>query len=169
VGRCAKAPNIAVRGLIERMRTYYRAAFFFRGFFLAFELTVFRKGRGLSFSMRAFFLGLGFANISMSLAFWTAHIAASPPRFIAAIILSRTDLLSSADALKIASTQQRRQMPHDKQQPPKPQPPQPPQPQPPQPQPLQPQPRPPPPPPQPRHPPPPPQPWHPPQPQPRAT
>jgi hypothetical protein len=53
--------------------------------------------------------------------------------------------------------QQRRQTPHDKQQPPKPQPPQPPQPQPPQPQPLQPQPRP-------RHPPPLPQPWHPPQP-----
>jgi hypothetical protein len=77
VGRCAKAPNIAVRGLIERMRTYYRLAFFFRGFFLAFELTVFRKGRGLFFSTRAFFLGLGFANISMSLAFWTARFAAS--------------------------------------------------------------------------------------------
>src|SRR6516165_5680435 len=88
-----------------------------------------------------------------------------------------------------AADQQKRQTPHDAQQPPKPQPPQktpqppkkmPQPPQPPQPQPLQPQPRHPTPmpmaphprkPPQPRKPPhpPPPQPWHPPQPQPRAT
>jgi len=56
------------------MRTYYRLAFF-----LAFELTVFRNGRGLFFSTRAFFLSLGLANISMSLAFWTARFAASAP------------------------------------------------------------------------------------------
>jgi len=59
---------------------------------LILELTVFRRGRGLFFFASFFFLGFGFANISMSLAFRTARFAASLPRFIAAIILSRTDL-----------------------------------------------------------------------------
>ena len=89
----------------------------------------------------------------------------------------RANPVGSTTQIKIASIQQKRQTPQDRQQPPTPQPPQitpqpPPQPTPPQPaqpQPLQPaQPRHPPPPPQPRHPPPPPQPRHPPQPQPRA-
>jgi hypothetical protein len=69
----------------------YFLAFFFRGVFLALELTFFRRGVRLFFTTRVL-LGLGFANMSMSLAFWTALFAASPPRFIAAIILSRTDL-----------------------------------------------------------------------------
>jgi short-subunit dehydrogenase len=44
---------------------------------LVLELTVFRRGRGLFFFASFFFLGFGFANISMSLAFRTARFAAS--------------------------------------------------------------------------------------------
>jgi hypothetical protein len=60
---------------------------FRRGFFLAFELRSLRKGAGLFFSTR-FFLGRGFANTSISF----FRKPAVSPRFIAAIILSRTDL-----------------------------------------------------------------------------
>src|ERR1035437_3545349 len=64
---------------------------FLRGFCAALEFTYARKGRGLFFSARVF-LGVGFANISMSFALKRARFDASPPLFIAVIIFSRTDL-----------------------------------------------------------------------------
>jgi hypothetical protein len=54
------------------------------------ELTLARKGRGLFFSAREF-LGVGFANILMSLALKIARVDASR-LFIAMIIFSRTVL-----------------------------------------------------------------------------
>src|ERR1019366_220028 len=70
---------------------FFFFAMFLRGFCAALELTYARKGRGLFFSARAF-LGVGFANISMSFALKIARCDASPPLFIAVIIFSRTDL-----------------------------------------------------------------------------
>lgn len=64
---------------------------FFRGFFAALELMLTRIASGLFFNTRVF-LGAGFTNISMSLRSRRARFDASPPRFIAAIIRSRTDL-----------------------------------------------------------------------------
>jgi hypothetical protein len=60
---------------------------FRRGFFLALELRSLRGGAGLFFSTR-FFLGRGFSNTSMSLAFKMESLL----RFIAAIIRSRMNL-----------------------------------------------------------------------------
>ena len=55
-----------------------------RGFFLALEFRSLRRGAGLFFSTRLF-LGRGFSNTSMSLAFKMESLL----RFIAAIIRSR--------------------------------------------------------------------------------
>jgi hypothetical protein len=63
----------------------------FRGFFAALELTYARRAIGLLFIARAF-LGVGFANLSISFALKMARFDASPPLFIAVIIFSRTDL-----------------------------------------------------------------------------
>jgi hypothetical protein len=73
-------------------------AIFLRGFFAALELTYARRGIGLFFSAPVF-LGVGFANISVSFALKIARLDASRRLFIAAIIFSRTDL-----ALAIAPT-----------------------------------------------------------------